>query len=163
MSKRIIKVTELKNPWVLLATGFGSGLSPKAPGTVGTVASLLLFLFYTQTQSFLYLGLCIGSFGVGIIICDKASEKLGVHDHGGIVWDEFVGMWLTMIWIPITWQTLLAGFILFRFFDIVKPWPIGYLDRQVNGGLGIMLDDVVAGVFANLCLKALIAFSIVTL
>ena len=163
MSKRIIKVTELKNPWVLLATGFGSGLSPKAPGTIGTVASLLLFVFYTQTQSFIYLGLCIVSFGVGIIICDKASEKLGVHDHGGIVWDEFVGMWLTMIWIPITWQTLLAGFILFRFFDIVKPWPIGYLDRQVNGGLGIMSDDVAAGIFANLCLNALIAFSIVTL
>lgn len=148
---------------MLLATGFGSGLSPKAPGTAGAVASLLLFLFYTQTHSLAYLGLCIVSFLAGIVICDRASDKLGVHDHGGIVWDEFVGMWLTMIWIPITWQTLLAGFILFRLFDILKPWPISYLDRQVSGGLGIMLDDVVAGVFVNICLKALISFSLITL
>jgi phosphatidylglycerophosphatase A len=158
----IIRFAELKNPWVLLATGFGSGLSPKAPGTAGTVAALLLFAFYTQTHSGWYLGLCVVSFALGVLICDRASNHLGVHDHGGIVWDEFVGMWLTMLWVPIAWQTLLVGFILFRLFDIIKPWPISWLDRQVSGGMGIMVDDVVAGIFANLCLQALIAFSILT-
>ncbi len=152
MPKRIINISELKNPWVLLATGFGTGLSPKAPGTAGTLASLAPFVFYTQTQSVTYLILCIFSFAAGIYICDKASEALGEHDHGGIVWDEFVGMWLTMLWIPISLQTLVLGFILFRLFDILKPWPIAYLDRRVAGGFGIMIDDVVAGIFANIIL-----------
>ena len=82
---------------------------------------------------------------IGVYICGVASEKLGVHDHGGIVWDEFVGLWITMICLPVSWLSIILGFGLFRFFDIVKPWPISWADKNVSGGLGIMLDDVFAG------------------
>lgn len=85
---------------------------------------------------------------LGIWICAQAAKKLGVHDHQGIVWDEMVGYWITMIAVPVSALTVLLGFILFRFFDIVKPWPIGEIDRKVTGGLGIMLDDIVAGLFS---------------
>ena len=86
---------------------------------------------------------------VGVRICDIAAEKLGEHDFGGIVWDEIAGYLITMWLVPLTWQTIIAGFILFRFFDILKPWPIKWLDRKVHGGFGIMIDDVLAGVFAG--------------
>jgi len=89
---------------------------------------------------------------VGNHLCGYASNKMGVHDHGGIVWDEFVGLWITMIAVPTTWPWVLAGFVLFRIFDMVKPWPIGWLDKHVHGGRGIMIDDVVAGLMALLCL-----------
>jgi phosphatidylglycerophosphatase A len=82
---------------------------------------------------------------IGVYICGVASEKLGVHDHGGIVWDEFVGLWIAMICLPVSWLSIILGFGLFRFFDIVKPWPISWADKNVSGGLGIMLDDVFAG------------------
>jgi phosphatidylglycerophosphatase A len=89
-----------------------------------------------------------------IWLCERTSRDLGVHDHGGIVWDEFVGFWLTMVAAPEGWHWLLAGFLLFRLFDILKPFPINYLDRHIHGGLGIMLDDAVAGSFAWFCLQA---------
>jgi phosphatidylglycerophosphatase A len=84
----------------------------------------------------------------GIWLCDVASRQLGVHDHPGIVWDEFVGFWIAMWALPAEWVWILAGFLAFRFFDILKPWPVGLLDKKVTGGLGIMIDDVVAGVMA---------------
>ena len=90
---------------------------------------------------------------VGIKICNATAKSLGVHDHGAIVWDEFVGFWITMIAAPAGWQWILAGFVLFRFFDIVKPWPINWLDKHVDGGLGIMLDDILAGLMAFLCIQ----------
>jgi phosphatidylglycerophosphatase A len=89
-------------------------------------------------------------------LCGRTSRDLGVHDHGGIVWDEFVGYWITMIAVPVDWVWALAGFILFRLFDILKPWPIGPVDKRVHGGLGIMLDDVLAGVMAAAVLHGLI-------
>ena len=145
----------LRYPEVLLATGFGSGLSPAAPGTVGTLASLLLFLVLADTTWPLLL-ICLAGFIAGMWICQKTSDRLGVHDHGGIVWDEFVGMWLTLLWVPLSLTTIVLGFVLFRLFDILKPWPIGPLDKRVHGGLGIMLDDVIAGLFANLCLQVIV-------
>ena len=145
----------LRYPEVLLATGFGSGLSPAAPGTVGTLASLLLFLVLGDTTWPLLL-ICLAGFIAGIWICQKTSDRLGVHDHGGIVWDEFVGMWLTLLWVPLSLTTIVLGFVLFRLFDILKPWPIGPLDKRVHGGLGIMLDDVIAGLFANVCLHVIL-------
>jgi phosphatidylglycerophosphatase A len=90
---------------------------------------------------------------VGVWVCDTASRDLGVHDHPGIVWDEIAGFLLTMLAAPPGWQWILVGFALFRLFDIWKPWPIGWLDRRVAGGLGIMLDDLVAGVFAAAILQ----------
>lgn len=133
---------------MFLAFGFGSGLSPKAPGTVGTLAAIPIWLLLTQLSAPLYWGLVLIAVIAGIYICGSAAKKLGVHDHSGIVWDEFVGFWIAMPFMPSQGWSLLWGFALFRFFDIVKPWPIGWLDKKVHGGLGIMLDDIVAGLFA---------------
>ncbi|MGH8549690.1 MAG: phosphatidylglycerophosphatase A family protein [Methylococcales bacterium] len=144
-----------RDPVLLIAFGFGSGLSPKAPGTCGTLAAIPLYLLLQALGLIPYLAL-VGLAGIaGVWICSTASRKLGVHDHQGIVWDEIVGYWISMAGIPVSVQTLLAGFLLFRFFDILKPWPIKTIDRSVEGGLGIMLDDVAAGVFACLGLHAL--------
>jgi phosphatidylglycerophosphatase A len=138
----------LRSPTLLLAFGFGSGLSPKAPGTVGTVAAIPLWWLLAQLPLQSYLLIVALAAIVGIVICGRAAEKLGVHDHGGIVWDEFVGFWIAMAALPVTWNSLLFGFVLFRLFDIFKPWPISWLDKKVSGGFGIMIDDVIAGLAA---------------
>lgn len=143
-----------RNPVHFLAFGFGSGAVPYAPGTFGTLAAVPLYLLLAQLSLPLYLLALVLAFGVGIWLCERTSRDLGVHDHGGIVWDEFVGFWLTMTVAPPGWQWLLAGFLLFRLFDILKPFPIGYFDRHVHGGLGIMLDDAIAGSFAWFVLQA---------
>ena len=147
----------LVHPEVLLATGFGSGLSPVAPGTAGTLVSLALFLVLGDS-TWPLLFICLVGFVAGIWICQRTSDRLGVHDHGGIVWDEFIGMWLTLLWVPLNLTNIALGFVLFRLFDILKPWPIGPLDKRVHGGFGIMLDDVIAGVFANICLQVILRF-----
>ncbi len=143
----------LRDPVHLLAFGFGSGLSPKAPGTVGTLVAIVPYLLFSQLPLPAYLLILLLSFGLGIYLCGKSAELLGVHDHGGIVWDEFVGFWITMLVAPQGWVWILLGFLLFRFFDILKPFPISYLDKQLGGGLGIMIDDAVAGTFAWFCLQ----------
>lgn len=148
----------LKNPWHLLATGFGSGLSPIIPGTMGTLASLPFYLLLAHLSLPLYGLVVIASCIIGVKICQVTSDDMGVHDHGSIVWDEFAGMWIAMLVVPMfglavfDWKWLATGFVLFRFFDMVKPWPIGWLDKRVHGGLGIMLDDIVAGVMAGVAL-----------
>jgi len=142
----------LSNPIHFLALGFGSGLAPKAPGTFGTLAAIPLLLLMAPLNSTLYLALLVLMSIAGIYICGKAAEDAGVPDHGAIVWDEIVGLLITMFLIPLTWQTLLVGFTLFRFFDILKPWPISYIDKNCHGGLGIMLDDIVAGIAAWVCM-----------
>ncbi|MBY7859928.1 phosphatidylglycerophosphatase A [Vibrio fluvialis] len=148
----------MTNPWHLLATGFGSGLSPVVPGTMGTLASVPFYLLLAQLPLTLYIVVVIAASLIGIKICQVTSDDMQVHDHGSIVWDEFAGFWITMLIVPVLqlpvfeWKWLLAGFVLFRFFDMVKPWPIGWLDKRVHGGLGIMLDDLVAGVMSALAL-----------
>jgi phosphatidylglycerophosphatase A len=160
-----ITLLSMKNPWHLLATGFGSGLSPIIPGTMGTLASIPLYLLLVQLPLPLYLLFVAASCIIGIKICQVASDDMGVHDHGGIVWDEFAGFWITMSIVPLfnlpptEWKWLLTGFVLFRFFDMVKPWPIGWLDKRVHGGLGIMLDDIVAGAMAGIVLFAVGKFA----
>jgi phosphatidylglycerophosphatase A len=144
-----------RNPIHFLAFGFGSGAAPVAPGTFGTLAAVPLYLLLAQLPLAWYLGVLIGAFALGIWLCGRTAADLGVHDHGGIVWDEFVGLWITMVAAPPGWLWLVAGFVLFRLFDIGKPFPIGWLDRRVKGGLGVMLDDAVAGAFAWLCLQGL--------
>ncbi|MES9956459.1 MAG: phosphatidylglycerophosphatase A [Sedimenticola sp.] len=136
------------NPVHLLAFGMGSGAAPKAPGTVGTLAAIPIYLGVRHLDSVSYLLLVALMFVIGIWLCGRTSSDLGVHDHGGIVWDEWVGFLLALWLIPPGWVWLLAGFLLFRLFDILKPWPIGWLDRRVSGGFGIMLDDLIAGLFA---------------
>ena len=144
-----------KNPVHFLAFGLGSGLFPKAPGTAGTVAAIPFFLLMQSLSLPVYLFILLVATLIGIWLCDKTSKDLGVHDHPGIVWDEFCGFWLTMIAAPTGWLWIATGFALFRLFDIWKPWPIGWLDKKVHGGLGIMVDDLVAGAFAFLVLQLL--------
>lgn len=138
----------LKNPINFCAFGFGSGCAPKAPGTFGTLVGLIIYCLLPSMSISAFLVFIILTFLIGIYFCDHASKALGVHDHGGIVWDEFVGFWITMIAAPTGWLWIVFGFCLFRLFDIWKPQPIKYLDEKVAGGFGIMLDDVVAGVYA---------------
>ncbi|MCG8416205.1 MAG: phosphatidylglycerophosphatase A [Pseudomonadales bacterium] len=149
----------LNNPVHLLAFGFGSGLSPKAPGTAGTMLAVLLYLPMTQLNLMGYSLVIILSFTAGIWICDRTSRDLEVHDHGGIVWDEFVGFWITMYLTPASWLWIGVGFLLFRVFDILKPWPIKWADKRVSGGFGIMLDDALAGIMAALCIQAMLVLT----
>jgi phosphatidylglycerophosphatase A len=141
----------LRSPTLLLAFGFGSGLSKLAPGTVGTIAAVPLWWLLAQLSQPLYLTTVLVAAIVGISICGRAAQQLGVHDHGGIVWDEFVGLWVTMAFLPVSCVSLVVGFCLFRLFDIVKPWPMSWLDKNMSGGLGIMIDDIAAGLAAGSC------------
>lgn len=151
----------IKNPIHFLALGFGSGLAPFAPGTFGTLAAVPLFYFASMMSSLAFVLVTILISLVGIYICGKAAEGAGVHDHGAIVWDEIAGYFITMLFVPATWSNMLIGFILFRIFDIIKPWPIAYIDKQVKGGLGIMLDDVIAGLMALAVMHALLHFQFI--
>lgn len=144
------------NPYHVFAFGFGSGLAPKAPGTFGTLAAIPLFMLLLQDLTWpLYLLWLLVTFALGVFWCDRSSKALGVHDHGGIVWDEFVGFWITMFMAPAGWMWIVIGFVLFRVFDIVKPWPISWLDKKVHGGFGIMIDDALAGVMACVVLQTI--------
>lgn len=138
----------LKNPVHGLAFGFGSGLVPKAPGTAGTVMAIPLYLLFAQLPLFEYAILLVVTFLIGVYLCHKTAKDLDVHDHPGIVWDEFVGYWITMLAAPVGWYWIVVGFVLFRIFDVLKPWPISWLDKHVHGGFGIMIDDVLAGFMA---------------
>lgn len=148
----------LFHPVHFLALGLGSGMPRIAPGTWGTLMALVLFvLAHWQLGGFHWIWLIsvviIGSI-LGVYLCGKTARDLGVHDHSGIVWDEFVGLWLCLVGIPFSWPWLLAAFVLFRIFDILKPFPIKWADRQVEGGLGIMLDDLLAGAYVLAILHA---------
>ena len=142
---------KLSNPVHFLALGFGSGLLKPAPGTWGTLAAIPLYLLLmsvVSSSSYPYFAVIVVSFVVGVYLCGKTATDAGVHDHGSIVWDEIVGFLITMLIVAPTWQNIALGFVLFRIFDILKPWPIKLLDKHVHGGFGIMIDDVLAGVFA---------------
>ena len=146
----------LLNPLHLLSLGFGSGLAPKAPGTCGTLIAVPLYLLLVQLPPVWYLLAVLLAFGFGVFLCEYTSRALGVHDHPGIVWDELVGYWITMIAVPAEWLWILVGFVLFRVFDIWKPWPVRIADKTLKGGFGIMIDDVLAGVYAFICLHLLV-------
>jgi phosphatidylglycerophosphatase A len=144
---------DYKNPVHWLAFGLGSGFAPKAPGTFGTLAAMPFYWFLLKDLNpYTYMAVLLVGFGIGVWLCERTSRDLGVHDHGGIVIDEWIGVWLTLFLLPPTWQWALAGFVVFRFFDILKPWPIRWFDERVHGGFGIMIDDVIAGLFALACL-----------
>ena len=145
----------LRNPIHWLAFGFGSGLSPVAPGTFGTLVAIPIYLLLSDVSLWLYLTVTLVMFAVGIYLCGKTSADLGVEDHPGIVWDEIVGYLVTMIAVPTGFVWIVIGFVLFRFFDILKPWPIGYIDRHVKGGTGIMIDDILAGVYGLIVIQLL--------
>ena len=141
-----------------IAFGLGTGLTPKLPGTVGTLLAIPLWWWLSNLDLTGYLLIVTSTFLFGIWICRRASERLGQHDHSGIVFDEIVGYLLALVVVPASVGWLLLSFVLFRFFDVVKPWPICWLDRHIKGGLGVMLDDVAAGIFTAGIILAARAF-----
>ncbi len=149
---------------VFSGVGFGSGLAPKAPGTFGSAFALLFIPLWLASGFKLSVLLMILMSFSGIYICDRTAKVMGVHDDGRIVWDEFAGQSITflpLIYMGImNWMWVLVGFILFRLFDIWKPWPIRVADQQVGGGFGIMLDDIIAGIWAALCICIYLYFTI---
>lgn len=151
----------LRSPIHFLAFGFGTGLSPLGPGTVGTLAGLPFWFLLNPLPWPWYLLACTGLFGFGCWVCGESARRLGVHDHGGIVFDEIVGFLLACLPL-LMWNLgskwLVAAFALFRLFDILKPWPIRLLDARVKGGFGIMVDDAIAGVMAAGVLALMVQF-----
>ncbi|MDF1931288.1 phosphatidylglycerophosphatase A [Legionella pneumophila] len=135
-----------QDPVYFIAFGFGSGLMSIAPGTWGTLAAIPLYLLMINAHWSIYLLWTALAFALGVWVSDRVTEDLGVHDYKGIVWDEVVGYLLTMFLAPKGISWMLIGFILFRIFDIWKPQPIRMINQRVHGGLGIMLDDVLAAV-----------------
>lgn len=148
----------IKRPACFVAYGFGAGLAPKAPGTFGTVVALPIYWLMQNWSLAAYIALVLVMFIAGIWLCQKASDWLKQDDASGIVWDEIVGYLVAMTLAPSGWQWMLVGFVLFRFFDILKPWPVSLADRKLHGGLGVMLDDVVAGLYAAIFLLIITHF-----
>ncbi|WED43679.1 phosphatidylglycerophosphatase A [Legionella cardiaca] len=144
-----------RDPSYFIAFGFGSGLLPVAPGTWGTLAAIPLYLLIMGQSLGIYLAIVVAAFILGVWVSDKVSRELGVHDYSGIVWDEVVGYLLTMTMAPAGVLWIIIGFFLFRIFDIWKPQPIRTIDRHVRGGMGIMLDDVLAAIPAWLIMQLL--------
>lgn len=144
------------HPAHFLALGFGSGLSPKAPGTAGTLAAFPLYWLLADHP---FYWIWIAAFLlVGVWACDVTGRDLGVHDHGGMVWDEIAAFLLVLPFAPAGWLGAVLAFGLFRLFDIWKPYPIGWLDARVPGGFGVMLDDVLAAGYAIACLLGVAAW-----
>lgn len=141
-----------RNPLHFLAYGFGAGLSPKAPGTAGTLVAIPIYLLVHMGGVWFYLAFTLVAFLAGIVLTGYTARRMGIADPSGVVWDEIVGYLISMAAAPFGLLWIGAGFLLFRLFDIWKPWPIRLLDRRVKGGFGIMLDDVVAGVFTAVLL-----------
>lgn len=152
MSGRIergrLRDAALATPAGLLAFGFGAGLSPIGPGTVGTLVGMLLALPLIGLPAWAGAMAVAIAFVTGVFVCERVSRELGVHDHGGLVIDEIAGIWLVLLFVPAHWAWWLAAFALFRLFDIAKPWPIRWLERRVGGGFGVMIDDLVAALYA---------------
>jgi phosphatidylglycerophosphatase A len=144
-----------RDPIHLLAFGFGSGLAKYAPGTFGSLAALVLYFAIAGLPGWAYLTVAVVVTVAGFHICGESARRLGVHDHPGIVWDEWAGMLITLAFAPAGLTWVLVGFLLFRLFDILKPFPARYFDRHWHSGAGIVMDDVVAGLYAWLALQAL--------
>ncbi len=143
------------HPAHLLAFGFGAGLVPKAPGTAGTLVAIPLFAALMYTPEIVHYAVLLALFLIGLPVCARANQALGVEDHGSIVWDEIVAFMLVLEFTPLAWQWWLAAFLLFRLFDIWKPFPIRHFDRRLAGGFGVMFDDLLAALYAIVALKAL--------
>ncbi len=148
----------LATPAGWLACGFGSGLAPVAQGTFGSLAALLPWLWLRQLPLWSYMLVLLAGFAIGVWACEVAGRAVGVDDHRSLVWDEFIGQWIALLPLLLPalvapgafrWWMLAAGFALFRLFDVWKPWPIRWMDRHLKGGMGVMADDVVAGIFAG--------------
>jgi phosphatidylglycerophosphatase A len=143
----------LASPAGWIACGFGSGLTPKAQGTFGSLAAILPWLLLRTLSVPAWVGVIVAAFALGVWVCHIAGRIIGVDDHRSLVWDEFVGLWITLLPALVApWWAVVTGFVLFRLFDVWKPWPIAWFDRRVKGGFGVMLDDAIAGIFAGIVL-----------
>jgi len=141
-----------------LAFGLGSGLTRTAPGTWGTLAATpFCCALWWLLPAWLFAAVLCAMIVLGVWVCQEVAQDLGVHDHGGIVWDEWVGYGITLFALPLQWYWPVLAFALFRLLDIAKPWPISWCDKHVHGGLGIMLDDIAAGILSCVCLHGLLA------
>lgn len=150
----------LATPAGWIACGLGSGLAPVAQGTVGSLAAILPWLLLRELSLPLNLLVIVLGFALGTWACNVASRALAVDDHRALVWDEFIGQWIALLPALLApWWAVLAGFVLFRLFDVWKPWPIGWLDRRLKGGLGVMADDALAGAFAAVVLAIVLSLS----
>ncbi|AFP84431.1 phosphatidylglycerophosphatase A [secondary endosymbiont of Ctenarytaina eucalypti] len=150
------KRINLYNPCHFLATGFGSGMFPWMPGTIGSLVAIPSWYLLVLLPWHLYFLAVLFSFFLGVYFCHQTAQDMRIHDHCCIVWDEFVGLWITLIALPVNdWRWVLSGFFLFRLLDTWKPWPICWFDRKVYGGIGIMLDDVIAGGIAAILLYSI--------
>lgn len=130
----------------MLATGFGTGLSPCAPGTVGSLLAVLIWWFaIAELPLVARIAVALVAFGLGTLVVERVVHRLELGDAPAIVWDEIAGCWLALAVVPKSWPWVVAAFVLFRIADIAKPWPVSWADRSVGGGLGIMLDDLIAG------------------
>ncbi|HBU30115.1 MAG TPA: phosphatidylglycerophosphatase A [Thiobacillus sp.] len=145
------------HPAHLIAFGFGTGLAPRAPGTVGTLLGLPLFWLVVAVAPDLpnRIVLLIAAFLVRIWACGRTGRALGVADHGGMVWDEIAAFALVLLFTPAGWLWIGLAFALFRLFDILKPWPIRLADRRLKGGFGVMFDDLLAALYAIAAIKGL--------
>jgi phosphatidylglycerophosphatase A len=146
------------NPIHFFAFGLGSGALPWVPGTWGTLAAVPLYLLLRLLPLWLYVLVVLLAIAGGIYICSRTEHDIGVHDHSGIVWDEMCGYWVTMLAAPSGNGWLMVGFVLFRIFDIWKPWPIRWIDKKIAGGWGIMLDDLLAAIYAWVILQLMVKF-----
>ncbi len=146
---KLLRKLDLKNPWHLLAVGLGSGLCPKAPGTCGSFLAMFFCAGLIMCPWYVTLIVAVVVFFLGVKACNEAEKAMGYHDHGGLVIDEFVGMFIAILFFPQgMWYLAGLAFVLFRFFDILKPFPVCYADKNIGGGLGVMVDDVLAGIYA---------------
>jgi len=151
-----IKLIVLRNPIHIFSFGFGAGLSPIAPGTFGTLVAMPIYLVLTLFSTIVYVLTVTFMFFLGCWASKQTADALGMHDHPGIVIDEIVGYLATMLFVPVTWYWMIFGFLLFRLFDIWKPWPINKVDWQMQGGVGIMLDDLLAAIYSLLSLHLVV-------
>lgn len=149
-------------PALWIAFGFGTGFVPKAPGTAGTLLGIPLAIMISQTSVVLQVVILVVLFVLGCVVCQMAADWLGEQDPGAVVWDEVVGYCVAIAFLPTTLTTVVAAFMLFRLADIVKPWPISWIERRIAGGTGIMVDDLLAGVLTNIVIHSMIFIGILT-
>lgn len=147
-NKDAVRRLSLKNPAHLLALGLGSGLAPIAPGTFGSIAAIPFCLALIYSPLWVHLLTIVIVFIIGVKVCSICEHDMNEHDNSSLVIDEFVGMFISCLGFPQHWQSIILAFLLFRIFDVLKPFPISYLDKKVKGGFGVMIDDVLAGIFA---------------
>lgn len=158
--RSFLKNIRLSNPWHLIAVGFGSGLLPKAPGTFGSLAAMPICMGLLYLDWYYVLAVAVITFFVGWYASEVTEKDMGMHDNSSIVIDEFDGMFISILFFPPQWYLAILAFVLFRIFDVLKPFPISFFDRRIGGGLGVMLDDVIAGIFALICGHLIIQFLI---